>query len=609
MPAPTYAVGIDLGTSNSCVSFFDEEKNRTIILPDAQSNSNITPSTIQFTPEGKCIVGQPLQKNATTTQHIQSIKRLIGRGFNEKEVQQDRKILHYQIEEGNDGGVVIDLGNNIKMTPVEISAEIIKALIANAEAGIKRIKKLNVTPILDVTITVPAYFTVSQKEATKKAATLAGIKNVTLLEEPVAAALSYGIATKQQDKRKKVAVYDLGGGTFDVSVVQMEKGKYQTLTTKGDMHLGGDDVDNDIIASLKTKISVKSGQEIANTAHNKYRLRKYAKEIKERLTDEDEVEIAVQGIETQDKQVIDQDISFSRTELNTLLDPIIKRTLNICKQALNEKKVRQPWWERVWNTLVDIISRIKTFFTRATQNSENKEKASIHHNIDEVVLVGGMTRIPYIQQRVEEFLGKKPHTGLNPDEAVAVGAGVHSAVRIGCNGVENIELLNAVPLSIGLKTKPYGKQESIFHPLIKQGSKVPAKAEGIFTTYDDNQPGVKIELYQGDSEKGNAISNYKKIGEVKFVGIKPAPKGVPKIQVEMRVDANGTLNISAEEGGKRIKSVLNSFSQISEEVIAEKKEQQKNQSPLINESLSTQVNAKYTQQQKSQNSKAEQQKQ
>ncbi|MCS6917763.1 MAG: molecular chaperone DnaK [Chitinophagales bacterium] len=482
-------IGIDLGTTNSCVAVM--EGNDPVVIPNDEG-SRTTPSVVAFLPNGERKVGAPAKRQAIINPKntIMSIKRFMGRRYHE--VTNELKYVSYDVKSGENDTARVEVMGRL-YTPQEISAMILQKMKKIAEEYLGQ-------PVTEAVITVPAYFNDSQRQATKEAGEIAGLKVLRIINEPTAAALAYGLDKKHKDHR--IAVYDLGGGTFDISILELGDGVFEVKATNGDTHLGGDDFDNVIITWLADDFQKEEGIDLRKDPMALQRLKDAAEKAKIELSSSLETEINLPYITAVDgvpKHLVKK---LTRSRFEQLADQLIQRTLEPCRKALEDAKLN------------------------ASQ-------------IDEVILVGGSTRIPKIQEVVEKFFGKKPHKGVNPDEVVAVGAAIQGGVLAG--DVKDVLLLDVTPLSLGIETLG-----GVMTKLIEANTTIPTRRSEVFTTAADNQPSVEIHVLQG--ERAMARDN-RTIGRFQLDGIPPAPRGVPQIEVTFDIDANGILNVSARDKG------------------------------------------------------------
>ncbi len=480
-------LGIDLGTTNSAMAIVEGGKPKIL---ENREGARTTPSVVAISKSGERLVGMTAKRQAVTnaTNTIFSIKRLIGRRFEDAEVQRDLKTLPYKIKQSGQG-VVVEMGGK-ENSPQEISAMILQKLKADAE------EKLGET-ITDAVITVPAYFDDAQRQATKDAGKIAGLNVKRIINEPTAAALAYGFDKK---KNEQIAVYDLGGGTFDISILDVTGDTVQVLATNGDTHLGGDDFDKLIIDWIIAEYKREEGIDLSKDQLALQRLKEAAEKAKHELSTATETEIN-QPFITQDssgpKHLV---MKMTRAKLEELVGELVEKTLEPVKKALEDAKLKTS-------------------------------------EIEEVVMVGGMTRMPLVVQTVEKFFGKKPHMGVNPDEVVAVGAAVQAGVLQG--DVKDVLLLDVTPLTFGIETLG-----GVRTPLIERNTTIPTAKTQVFSTAADNQPSVEIHVLQGEREMAG---DNKTLGRFILDGIPPAPRGVPQVEVTFDIDANGILNVTAKD--------------------------------------------------------------
>jgi len=484
-------IGIDLGTTNSCVAVM--EGNEPVVIANSEGRRT-TPSIVGFLDNGKGErkVGDPAKRQAITNPKntVSSIKRFMGKKFNE--VDAEKKIVSYQAEAGANDTVRVRIGDRL-YTPQEISAMILQKMKSTAEDYLG-------TTITDAVITVPAYFNDAERQATKEAGQIAGLDVKRIINEPTAAALAYGLDKKNKDM--KIAVYDLGGGTFDISVLELGDGVFEVKSTNGDVHLGGDDFDMRIMNWLADEFKADKNIDLRKDPMALQRLKEAAEKAKIELSSSNETEINLPYITSVDGVPEHLVKKLSRAKFEQLCDDLIRRTLEPCRKAIQDAGV-----------------------------SVNQ--------IDEVILVGGSTRIPRIQEEVEKFFGKKPSKGVNPDEVVAVGAAIQGGVLTG--EVKDVLLLDVTPLSLGIET-----MGGVMTKLIESNTTIPSKKSEVFSTASDSQPSVEIHVLQG--ERPMAKDN-RTIGRFHLDGIPPAPRGVPQIEVTFDIDANGILHVSAKDKG------------------------------------------------------------
>ncbi|MDA8215518.1 MAG: molecular chaperone DnaK [Nitrospiraceae bacterium] len=484
------AIGIDLGTTNSVVAVV--VGGEPVVIPNQEGNRT-TPSVVAFTEKGERLVGQIAKRQSVTNPEntVFSIKRLMGRKYNSPQVDHAKKRLPYHIVEAPNGDAHVEARGK-KYSPPEISAMILQKLKQAAEDYLGE-------TVTEAVITVPAYFDDSQRQATKDAGQIAGLNVLRIINEPTAAALAYGLEKK---KEEKVAVYDLGGGTFDVSVLEIGEGVIEVKSTNGDTYLGGDDFDLRIIDWMVDEFKKEQGVDLKHDKMALQRLKEAAERAKIELSTASETEINLPFVTadaTGPKHLL---MKLSRAKFEQLTDDLVQKTIEPCKRALSDAG----------------------FSTG---------------NIDEVILVGGQTRAPKVQQVVQGFFGKEPHKGVNPDEVVAVGAAIQAAVLKG--EVKEVLLLDVNPLSLGIETLG-----GIFTKMIERNTTIPTKKTQTFSTASDNQPAVTIKVHQGEREMA---SDNKLLGVFELVGIPPAPRGLPQIEVTFDIDANGILHVSAKDLG------------------------------------------------------------
>jgi molecular chaperone DnaK len=484
-------IGIDLGTTNSCVAVM--EGNEPVVIANSEGRRT-TPSIVGFLDNGKGErkVGDPAKRQAITNPKntVQSIKRFMGKKFSD--VNEEKKIVSYQVESGNNDTVRVRIGDRL-YTPQEISAMILQKMKSTAEDYLG-------TTVTEAVITVPAYFNDAERQATKEAGQIAGLDVKRIINEPTAAALAYGLDKKNQDM--KIAVYDLGGGTFDISILELGDGVFEVKSTNGDVHLGGDDFDMRIMNWLADEFKAEKNIDLRKDPMALQRLKEAAEKAKIELSSSNETEINLPYITSVDGVPEHLVKKISRAKFEQLCDDLIRRTLEPCRKAVADSGYSVG-------------------------------------QIDEVILVGGSTRIPRIQEEVEKFFGKKPSKGVNPDEVVAVGAAIQGGVLTG--EVKDVLLLDVTPLSLGIETLG-----GVMTKLIESNTTIPSKKSEVFSTAADNQPSVEIHVLQG--ERPMAKDN-RTIGRFHLDGIPPAPRGMPQIEVTFDIDANGILHVSAKDKG------------------------------------------------------------
>ena len=508
-------IGIDLGTTNSCVSVM--EGNEYVVIPNSEGRRT-TPSVVAFMPNGEIKVGDPAKRQAITnpTKTIASIKRFMGRKHSE--VKEELKYVAYEVARGDNDTPRVQIDEKL-YTAQEISAMTLQKMKKTAEDYLGH-------EVDAAVITVPAYFNDAQRQATKEAGEIAGLKVERIVNEPTAAALAYGLDKKNSDV--KIAVFDLGGGTFDISILELGDGVFEVKSTNGDTHLGGDDFDQVIIQWLANEFRSDEGVDLTKDPMALQRLKEAAEKAKIELSSSTEAEINLPYITVIDNVPRHLVKKLTRAKFEQLAENLIQRTLEPCRQAV-------------------------------------KDSGFSVGQIDEVILVGGSTRIPKIQEVVEQFFGRKPSKGVNPDEVVAIGAAIQGGVLSG--HVEGVLLLDVTPLSLGIET-----MGNVMTRLIEANSTIPAKKSQVFSTAADNQPSVEIHVLQG--ERAMATDN-KTIGRFHLDGIPPAPRGVPQIEVTFDIDANGILNVSAKDKttGKEQKIRIEASSGLSKEDIEKMKQE------------------------------------